>query len=68
MFYKYKVRYYRYDSTEELEEVGIVYGKTYGEAIMAVEEDYGPDDVIGIYIECLDDSKTLSIKELKALL
>lgn len=57
MFYVYKVRWYDSYSDEEKEEDGLVFANNYGKAANKVVEDYGPENVINIFLSmiCTDE-------------
>ena len=59
MFYKYKITFYDDYADKEVEDVGLVWADTYGDAANRVVSDYGNDNTIDINLhEIMVDGDT----------
>lgn len=64
MFYKYKVSYWDIHNTDEANDEGLVYAKSYGKAATKVLDDYGEDCIIDIYLTELDNLECISKEDI----
>lgn len=64
MFYKYKVSYWDIHNTEETNDEGLVYAKSYSKAATKVLDDYGENCVIDIYLMELESMKCINKEDI----
>jgi len=68
MIYKYKVTYWDIITETDKADMGLVFGKNYGEAAMNVHDDYGADMVEDIYLQELEAAQTITVDEIHNIL
>lgn len=50
MFFKYRINWYNEFKDDEEEDTGLVWGNTYSKAMNHLIEDYGPGNIIDVYL------------------